>query len=50
MCFPSIIKCNFGGKNMDIICRFYPFAYYIYFICSLLVGFESFAVFGCKDL
>ncbi len=34
---------------MDTICCFYPFVYYIY-LASVVVGFGSFAVLGCKDL
>ncbi len=47
-------KIKFCGKNMDIICHFDPFVYYIYIyiyiLANVIVGFGSFAVLGCKDL
>ncbi len=34
---------------MEMICRFYHIVYYIYCLASVIVGFGSFAVLGCKD-
>ncbi len=46
MCFPYI-KRHFVAKNMDMICRFYPFVHYIYLFGQCRCGFWFFC---CKDL
>ncbi len=39
---------NLWQKHKKIICRFYPIVYYIC-LASVVVGFGSFAVVGCKE-
>ncbi len=50
MCFPYIIKCNFMAKTwkLSVVC----ILLFTIFIClaSVIVGFGSFAVLGCKEL
>ncbi len=50
MCFPYIIKCNFVAKTWIWSVIF--ILLFTIFIClaSVVVGFGSFAVLGCKDL
>ncbi len=44
-------KTEFCGKNMDMICRFYPFVYYIYFFWPVSLWVLVLLLFlGCKDL
>ncbi len=43
MCFMYIIKRNFVAK-IEMICRFYPIAYYIYVFGQCLVSFGCIAV------
>ncbi len=38
-------KMSFCGKNMDMICHFYPFVYYVYLFGQCCCGFWFFCCF-----
>ncbi len=41
----SVHKAEICGKNMDMICRFFPFVYYIYLFGQCRCGFWFFCCF-----
>ncbi len=49
MCFTCIIKCNFVAKHGNYVI-FILLLTIFFCLASVVVGFGSFAIVGCKDL